>query len=226
MIRKIIRWVSPPIIIFIFNKIRYGDNNPNNLFDVDKDNNPNNLFDGDDKLFKDLLRNTRIYGEYGCGRSTSWVLQNTSAKVITVDTSLEWVKEVKKNNIRNIENLNIHYSDCGEVEAWGIPINYAKREFFSDYTDYIWKQIDKPTTVLVDGRFRVCCFLTSLKYADEGAQIIFDDYTNRRHYHVVEKYVPRISENGRQCLFVVPKNSEIDFEELDRDITAFRHVLD
>ena len=30
--------------------------------------------------------------------------------------------------------------------------------------------------VLVDGRFRVCCFLTSLKNAEQGTRIIFDDY--------------------------------------------------
>ena len=212
-IKKVLHWITPPIIIIIFKRL------------INRTNNPNTLFDGNDKLFKDILtrKETKIYAEYGIGKSTNWVLKKTPAKVLAVDTSFEWVKEVKKNNS---ENLNIHYSDCGEVGAWGTPNDYSKRANFSDYTDYIWKQADKPNVVLVDGRFRVCCFLTSLKYADEGTQIIFDDYTNRPHYHIVEKYVTREREDGRQCLFIVPKNSEIDFEELDKDIAAFRHVMD
>ena len=86
--------------------------------------NPNILFDGNDKLFKNILRKkeTKIYAEYGCGKSTNWVLKNTNTKVISVDTSLEWVEEVKK---RNSENLKIHYSDCGEVGAWGAPVDLS-----------------------------------------------------------------------------------------------------
>ena len=212
MIKKFLHWVTPPFIVS-FKRIFY------------RFNNPNSLFDSSDQLFKDILtrKETKIYAEYGCGKSTNWVLKNTSAKVFSVDTSLEWVKEVKKNNS---ENLNIHYSDCGEIGEWGMPLGYSKRSNFADYTDYIWKQADKPNVVLIDGRFRVCCFLTSLKFADEGTQIIFDDYTKRPHYHFVEKYTPRKLVDGRQCLFIVPKKSEIDFEELDRDIAAFRHVRD
>ena len=98
MIKKVLRWITPPIIIIVFKRIYY------------RTNNPNTLFDGSDKLFKDILtrKETKIYAEYGCGKSTNWVLKNTSAKVFAVDTSFEWVKEVKKSNS---ENLNIHYSD-------------------------------------------------------------------------------------------------------------------
>ena len=45
-----------------------------------------------------------------------------------------------------------------------------------------------PKLVIVGGRFRVCYFLTSLKFAEEGTKILFDDYANRPHYHFVEKY--------------------------------------
>ena len=80
--------------------------------------------------------------------------------------------------------------------------------------------------MLIDGRFRVCCFLTSLKFAKEGTKIIFDDYTTRRHYHIVEEHVSRAETCGRQCLFIVPPKSEIDFERLQKDIDAFRNVMD
>ena len=44
------------------------------------------IFDGDDRLFKEILSDTKIYGEYGCGNSTKWVLENTNAIVKSVET--------------------------------------------------------------------------------------------------------------------------------------------
>ena len=56
------------------------------------------------------------------------------------------------------------------------------------------------------------------KFVDSRTKIIFDDYVNRPQYHFVEKYVSRINECGRQCLFVVPSKSEIDMDSLNKDI--------
>ena len=41
----------------------------------------NVLFAGDDKLFKQILTNSKYYGEYGVGHSTKWVYKNTYAKI-------------------------------------------------------------------------------------------------------------------------------------------------
>ena len=187
---------------------------------------PNELFNGDDELFKDEVKKVDVYGEYGSGKSTKWVLNNTSTDVIVVDTSSEWVDTVKKDNSSNNDRLNIHHSNLGEVGKWGRPLSYEKIESFSDYTDFMWKQKKTPKFVLVDGRFRVCCFLTSLKFAEEGTKIIFDDYTNRPQYHFVEKYVSRFKECGRQSMFVVPSKANIDMDELEKDIVSFRNVMD
>jgi len=212
MLIKILKAFIPAILISIINKIRFGS--------------PNILFSGDDALFKDEVKKVDVYGEYGCGKSTKWVLNNTSASVIAVDTSVEWVDAVRIDNQRNNDRLDIHHSNLGDVGEWGRPLSYQRKDDFSDYTDYIWKQDKTPKLVMIDGRFRVCCFLTSLKFAEEGTKIIFDDYTNRRQYHVVEKYVRRVKECGRQCMFIVPLKSEIDMDELDRDIVSFRLVMD
>lgn len=127
------------------------------------------------------------------------------------------------NNFR----LNIHHLDLGPVGKWGRPLSYRYYENFNDYTDYLWRQTLKPDLVLIDGRFRVCCMLTCLKYADEGTRIIFDDYINRPYYHeFVEKYVNRHNECGRQCLFIVPPKSSLDICSLNKDIELFRFVMD
>ena len=187
---------------------------------------PDFLFDGDDELFKRTLRQTHVYGEYGCGKSTSWVLRNCDIPVVSVDTSRTWVETVKAGNLSTSVNLDVQHIDLGDVGTWGRPVGYAKRKSFHLYTDSLWRRETRPDTVLIDGRFRVCCFFTVLKYAAEGTKIIFDDYTIRPYYHVVEDYVPRQEVCGRQALFLVPPPGDIDTERLEADIAAFRHVMD
>ena len=212
MLKKIIKSFIPPIIPYLILK----------FFSSKK----HSLFDGDDFLFKKSIEGIKIYGEYGCGQSSKWVLSNTSSKVISVDSSKEWVKKVKKENKNYKSRLIINHVDLGKVGNWGRPISYEKSYKFSDYTDFIWKQPEKPKLVLIDGRFRVCCFLTSLKFAEAGTKIIFDDYVNRPYYHFIEKYVSRRNECGRQCLFIVPSKSKIDIDSLNKDIDSFRLVMD
>ena len=212
MFKKILNSLIPPIISYLYLK----------FLSTKK----NSLFDGDDLLFKKSTKDIKIYGEYGCGLSSKWILKNTSSKVISVDSSKKWVEKVKAENKNYHSRLIINHIDLGKVGSWGRPISYEKSCNFSDYTDYIWKQPEKPKLVLIDGRFRVCCFLTSLKFADAGTKIIFDDYVNRPYYHFIEKYVSRINECGRQCLFIVPSKSKIDIDSLNKDIDSFRFVLD
>ena len=54
--------------------------------------------------------------------------------------------------------------------------------------------------VLIDGRFRVACFLFSLLNAKKDSIIIFDDYMNRSEYHVVEEVLPKYEKCGRQVV--------------------------
>jgi len=90
IIKKIIRILVPPILISFFRYIIYY--RKRKYLD-----NPNTLFEGDDSLFKEVVREAKTYGEYGCGKSTKWILNNTSSNVIAVDTSNVWVKVVEEN---------------------------------------------------------------------------------------------------------------------------------
>jgi hypothetical protein len=108
----------------------------------------------------------------------------------------------------------------------GRPLGYTRLENFNDYTDWIWMNDKKPNLVLVDGRFRVCCFLTSLIFAEKGTKIFFDDYTNRPHYHFVEKFIKPSETCGRQALFIVPKRGVLDIRGIKEAIVKFRFVFD
>ena len=125
MFIKVLKACVPPILIIAITRLRFDS--------------PNDLFDGDDALFKDEVKKMDVYGEYGCGKSTKWVLNNTSTDVIAVDTSSEWIGAVKKDNESNNDRSNIHHSNLGDVGDWGRPLSYQKMDSFSDYTDFVWK---------------------------------------------------------------------------------------
>ena len=184
------------------------------------------LFDGDDSLFKDVLKTSKIFGEYGCGSSTEWVLKNTNANILSVDSSRNWVDKISSGNAAYNKRIKLKHIDLGEVENWGRPISYEKSYNFINYFNWIWNQDILPDTVLIDGRFRVCCFLTSIKYGKENTKIIFDDYNNRPYYHVVEKFVKKEQTCGRQALFIVENKKNINIDLLNIEINNFRYVMD
>lgn len=184
------------------------------------------LFDGDDGLFKDMLKTSKIFGEYGCGSSTEWVLKNTNANILSVDSSRDWVDKIISGNAEYNKRIKLKHIDLGEVENWGRPIGYEKSYNFINYFNWIWTQDVIPDTVLIDGRFRVCCFLTSIKYGKEDTKIIFDDYNNRPYYHVIEKFIKKEQTCGRQALFIVKNKNKINIDLLNIEINNFRYVMD
>lgn len=183
------------------------------------------LFEGDSALFEDVVSRSATYAEYGCGTSTVWVANHTNCSIYSVDSSEVWISRTKSRFKRN-ENINIYHANLGAVQNWGRPIGYDRHESFPDYTDWIWKQNVSPDTILIDGRFRVCCFLTTLLYAREGARIIFDDYMPRPRYHFIERFLKPEDVCGRQALFVAPRKDSLDADNLIRGIAQFRFVMD
>tara|TARA_B100000963_G_scaffold360959_1_gene394082 strand:- start:23052 stop:23696 length:645 start_codon:yes stop_codon:yes gene_type:complete len=214
MIKKILVSILPPVIIYLLKPFK-------KIFDS-----KNSLFDGDDKLFKQILLNTKIYGEYGCGKSTIWVANNSECQILGVDSSEKWIDFVQSNMPRKNPRHVLKYVDLGPILDWGFPSSYRKRENFRDYTDSIWLHELKPDTVLIDGRFRVCCFLTSLIKGNPGTKVIFDDYTMREIYHIVEIFVKPKDLCGRQALFIIPDFDHETKSSIEDLIEKFRYVLD
>jgi len=58
--------------------------------------------------------------------------------------------------------------------------------------------------VLIDGRFRVACFLCTVMHTSPDTVIIFDDYADRPPDHVVEEVIAPVEVNERQAEFVSP----------------------
>ena len=194
-IKIILKYITPPIIIVLARM----------FFSSPK----SRLFDGrDSRLFIDNAYKAKVYGEYGIGYSTLSIRESSNSIIVAAETNKEYLLNWKT-KIALRENDNLLHINIGEIEGLGYPRNYSMKDTFINYFESIWKLNDKPDFVLIDGRFRVACFLTSLLLSDPGTKILFDDY-QREYYHVIEEIIEPIDKTETQALFVRPKQLDAD----------------
>ena len=167
------------------------------------------------------LKDASSYLEFGCGLSTEFVSNSYECRVRSVDTSADWVAKIQA---KVNEDVEILYINLGPVGRWGRPVSYDYHEQFARYFDAGFDGGFSPDAILVDGRFRVACFLTSLLRASPGTMIVFDDFPTRPHYRIVEEILKPEIVSSRQALFVRPDSIDVSRVEALRE--RFTHVMD
>lgn len=177
-------------------------------------------------LFREHAALSKHYAEWGSGLSTFYVAsQEVSVTVLTVETDPKWAEKILSVSITNSQKVQVRHADLGTVGRWGRPEGYSKIENVWNYSWAPFCSGVKPDLLLVDGRFRVHCFLESLLKARRGTKIIFDDYANRPAYHIVEKFIVPSEISGRQALFMV--NTKFSDRWKIRKLSKrFSYVLD
>jgi hypothetical protein len=142
------------------------------------------------------LAHAKFYLEFGMGGSTVLAARVGVPQVIAVDSSPNWVQYVSQQiallgAMRG--DVRLLHADLGPVGDWGYPRGSDKLVNWHAYYHGPWRAVrdtgSQPDLVLIDGRFRVACFLYSLTQLAEGSTILWDDYTNRPEYHSVERFL-------------------------------------
>lgn len=165
------------------------------------------------QLFCREIAMSRLYLEYGAGGSSFFAMKCGVPRIISVDTSADWLDKVKTAiEGNNVDYIPVHI-DLGPLKKWGWPKESSHELHWKDYCCRVWELLGEknwqPDLILVDGRFRCASFLASWIFSAEGTVILFDDYSNRKKYHVVEKIAGVPELYGRIARFVRP--AEIDF---------------
>jgi hypothetical protein len=164
---------------------------------------------------EEYLSRSRCYAEYGCGGSTIHAAKVARvANIIAVESDASWAKRVRE-QISSLSDVRavIEHCDLGEVGEWGTPRNRDHIGSFWKYMTVPWQVARAlnlvPDTVLIDGRFRVASFLYSLLSARAGSVILFDDYSDRPQYAIVEQFCPLQQMRGRMAVFVADSHFSI-----------------
>ena len=161
-------------------------------------------------LFEAFLRESRRFLEFGAGGSTCLASQLASEKVISVDSSSDWLDRVKANAVQ--QRLHLHFVDLGPTGDWGRPIGEDHKDRWHLYSTTVWHDVADAVSsdlILIDGRFRVACFAETIARARPGAIILFHDFANRHDYHVVKALAPMIATIENLSAFVKDQRADV-----------------
>ena len=177
------------------------------------------------------LTRAHCFLEYGAGGSTRLAAQLGVPHVFSVESDRTFAAAVRRHVREEAKstgtNARIIVSNIGETGNWGYPIDNSLVSKWPNYPIRVWHKIAMaglaPDLVLVDGRFRVACFLVSLLKLRPGKIIMFDDYEGRKErYDLVEKYVKPSVSHARVAVFEVPEHLPVIDIALDLAV----HVVD
>ena len=160
-------------------------------------------------MFYDYLKKAKNYFEFGSGGSTYQAIKhNNIERVYSVESDITWYNKV--NNAINNHKLCFFLVDLKcKPNNWGHPgINCSKEDKIR-YSDSLLN-LNKETLetidlILIDGRFRVACCLKSFSFISDNCFIIFDDFLNRKEYHIVLNYFTIVSLTKDKRMVILKK---------------------
>ena len=166
--------------------------------------------------------------EYGSGGSTLLAGRMPGKTVFTVENDLNWAKGMQ----RWIEQADlpspprIHSIDIGPTGAWARPKNAKAWKRFHQYPLQVWDEpfFEAPDVILIDGRFRIACFVTAFLRVRKPTIVLFDDYLDRPHYHVVERLLKPSATIGRMARFDLQPLAEVPRDELTWLVASYNEV--
>lgn len=145
--------------------------------------------------------------EYGAGGSTLVGAEGAGKTVFSVESDPAWVARLQGWFAANPPGakVHLHHVDIGPIQSWGQPAGDSHWRNWVSYPFSVWDRPDfiQPDVVLIDGRFRVACFMAVLAGIDRPVTVLFDDYVNRPAYHRVERLVSPVGTIGRMALFEI-----------------------
>jgi len=187
-------------------------------------------FDSDSTpYFIERLSAATLYLEYGSGGS-SILASQLGKKFVSVDSDPYFIESVEK----KIAKLGVTscgtfiHANLGLTEAWGAPVctrpTVKRLASWKSYFTAPWNELSErfsPDLILVDGRFRVACALTTiLNLAQKDRwELLVDDYHGRPHYRAIEEFANLERMVGRMAVFK-PKAS-IDLEALNKSLRVY-----
>ena len=164
-------------------------------------------------MFYKYLIKSNHYFEYGSGGSTCKANLSPNIKSIySVESDLEWYNKIKTAFKSNQTNKTINFIYCEmdtQPKSWGNPgpksvltdwQNYSNQ--LSLLSNFEKKQID---LILIDGRFRVACCLKCYDEISDNCLIMFDDFLNRKNYHLVLNHYDIVEKTIENRMVVLKK---------------------
>mgnify|MGYP001497169007 CR=1 FL=1 len=139
-----------------------------------------------------LTRNTR-YFEWGCGKTTK-LANDLASSVVSIEGNSQTIRQLKSRYIFK-PSTSIKYANLGPVREFSWPITKKNGMVYVDSL----KLSDQYDVIVIDGRYRVACALTSFLYMSyhTNVRLLFHDfersvYREVRRFFTVDRTVGRL----------------------------------
>jgi len=169
------------------------------------------LANEDLKLFKHYLDKSNFYLEYGSGGSTIEASLHSNIKhIYSIESDLQWYSLVKK-QINDIKHVTLKYIDMKtKPNTWGFPGSTSTKDDWLNYSNELYNCVflSNLDLILIDGRFRVATCLKCFSKIQKNCKIFFDDFLNRKHYHIILDYFEILqSTSNNRAVIMIKKNN-------------------
>jgi hypothetical protein len=155
----------------------------------------------------------RVILEYGSGGSTVLAGDRAEGVIFSVESDAAWMADLEAwfDAHPPQSPVILHHADIGPTRAWGFPRGKAAMDRWPAYALSVWERPDfrAPDLVLVDGRFRLACMLTTLYTIQAPTVLLVDDYVDRPAYHQFETLACRPFLIGRMACFTLTPNPDL-----------------
>jgi predicted RNA methylase len=166
--------------------------------------------------------------EYGTGGSTLLAAEMPGKTVFAVESDRRWLAMMRDVIAGHAcaSPVHLHLADIGATRRWGHPRKEVRWRQFADYPLGVWDRDDfrHPDVVLIDGRFRVGCFLATILRIKRRVTVLFDDYVRRPSYRAVEEWCTPAAMEGRMARFEVAPMT-LDPADLRRVIALMQEPI-
>ena len=167
------------------------------------------------ELFAAIVAASTSYFEFGMGGSTVLASELVKGRVVAIDSDAVWVRHVAETIAPSDYERRLIHVDIGATKEWGFPVDLGSPEIYEPYCHAIREHAPRDFDLcFVDGRFRVACFLSCLKYTASDTVVCIHDYRMRPYYHGIEEFARPIAEAENLTAFVRRRGIDVHTLEL------------
>ena len=171
------------------------------------------LSENDMKMFYKYLDKSKVYFEYGSGGTTYQAsIRENIIKIYSVESDKTWLDKHKENIKSN--KVTFFYNEMNTLSnTWGHPGPNSTSVQHINYSNHIGniskEEQSSIDLILIDGRFRVACCLKCFDIINPECFIAFDDFLNRKHYHIILDYYDIVEETIDNRMVILQKKKNI-----------------
>ncbi len=169
----------------------------------------------DKAMFYKYLDKAIVYFEYGSGGSTYQAHSRANiVKVYTVESDMQWLNTVKQNIKDEPNKIVFFYNEMDTLpETCGHPGPNSHPTQWIQYSNQILNLTKEEQLaidfMMIDGRFRVACCLKAFSLTRPDCLIAFDDFLNRKRYHIVLDYYDIVEKTEDSRMVILRKKSTV-----------------